>query len=99
MPVVGGFKHALVSDGTGLNVDNSPPADVRFGSKADMCSAQADVRLVPKADYGELLLEVSHCSALAHLNALPVHCRFQSLTMVSFHPLIPSLLLLSHAVD
>jgi hypothetical protein len=30
MPVVGGFKHALVSDGTGLNVDNSPPADVRY---------------------------------------------------------------------
>ena len=26
------------------------PHDVRFGSKADMCSAQADVRLVPKAD-------------------------------------------------
>src|SRR5262245_17478450 len=25
MPVVGGFKHALVSDGTGLNVDNSTP--------------------------------------------------------------------------
>jgi hypothetical protein len=26
------------------------PGDVRFGSKADMCSAQADVRFVPKAD-------------------------------------------------
>jgi len=25
MPVVGGFKHALVSDGTGLNVDYSTP--------------------------------------------------------------------------
>ena len=25
-------------------------ANVRFGSKADMCSALADVRLVPKAD-------------------------------------------------
>jgi hypothetical protein len=25
-------------------------ADVRFGSKADMCSAQADVRFVPIAD-------------------------------------------------
>ena len=24
--------------------------NVRFGSKADMCSAQGDVRLVPKAD-------------------------------------------------
>ena len=24
--------------------------DVRFGSKADMCSAQADVRFVPIAD-------------------------------------------------
>ena len=36
MPVVGGFKHALVSDGTGLNVDNSIPADVRYGSKADI---------------------------------------------------------------
>ncbi|MGB2594770.1 MAG: hypothetical protein WBC87_07625, partial [Pseudolabrys sp.] len=24
--------------------------DLRFGSKADMCSAQADVRLVPIAD-------------------------------------------------
>ena len=24
--------------------------DVRFGSKADMCSAQADVRFTPEAD-------------------------------------------------
>ncbi|MGB7772093.1 MAG: hypothetical protein WBL43_09665, partial [Pseudolabrys sp.] len=28
--------------------------DVRFGSKADMCSAQADVRFVPRADITEL---------------------------------------------
>jgi hypothetical protein len=27
---------------------------VRFGSKANMCSAQADVRLVPIADMGRL---------------------------------------------
>ena len=27
------------------------PADVRFGSKADMCSATRDVRFVPKADF------------------------------------------------
>ncbi len=27
-------------------------ANVRFWSKADMCSAQADVRFVPKADIG-----------------------------------------------
>jgi hypothetical protein len=54
MPVVGGFKHALVSDGTGLNVDNSTPADVRYGSKADMCSAARDVRFGPKADMGPL---------------------------------------------
>jgi hypothetical protein len=36
MPVVGGFKHALVSDGTGLNVDNLTPADVRYGPIADI---------------------------------------------------------------
>ena len=48
MPVVGGFKHALVSDGTGLNVDNSTLADVRYGSGADMCSAvQRKIRIVP----------------------------------------------------
>ena len=29
---------------------------VRFGSKADMCSAQADVRLGPKADIARLFL-------------------------------------------
>ena len=28
--------------------------DVRFGSKADMCSAQAGVRFVPRADIGWL---------------------------------------------
>ncbi|MGB8563808.1 MAG: hypothetical protein WCD83_10385, partial [Pseudolabrys sp.] len=28
--------------------------DVRFGSKADMCSAQADVRFVPLADIVEV---------------------------------------------
>ena len=32
------------------NHANLSGSDVRFGSKADMCSAQADVRLVPKAD-------------------------------------------------
>jgi hypothetical protein len=31
MPVVGGFKHALVSDGTGLNVDNSTPRPPEVG--------------------------------------------------------------------
>ena len=29
---------------------------VRFGSKADMCSAQADVRLVPIADMTSLVI-------------------------------------------
>ena len=32
----------------------SPQADVRFGSKADMCSATRHVRFVPKADMGRL---------------------------------------------
>ena len=31
-------------------------ADVRFGSKADMCSALADVRFVPCADIAARLL-------------------------------------------
>ena len=30
------------------------PRKVRFGSKADMCSAQADVPFVPKADIGSV---------------------------------------------
>ena len=30
---------------------------VRFGSKADMCSAQADVRFVPIADIGQCLCD------------------------------------------
>jgi hypothetical protein len=34
MPVVGGFKHALVSDGTGLTVDNSTPTDMVQGAAA-----------------------------------------------------------------
>jgi hypothetical protein len=50
MPFVGGFKHALVSDGTGLNVDNSTPADVRYGSEADSCAAKSDVRFAPNSD-------------------------------------------------
>ena len=32
------------------NVSADECAYVRFGSKADMCSALADVRLVPEAD-------------------------------------------------
>ena len=36
--------------------------DVRFGSKADMCSAQADVRFTPKADM---------CGATAHVRLVP----------------------------
>jgi hypothetical protein len=51
MPVVGGFKHALVSYGTGLNVDNSTPADVRYGSLADMCAAKRHVRFTPGSDH------------------------------------------------
>jgi hypothetical protein len=50
MPVVGGFKHALESDGTGLNVDNSIPADVRYGSEADICGATTHVRFTPNSD-------------------------------------------------
>ena len=37
-------------------------ANVRFGSKADMCGAQADVRFVPIADM---------CGALAHVCFVP----------------------------
>ena len=33
-----------------LNIFSAMPGNVRFGSKADICSAQADVRFVPKAD-------------------------------------------------
>ncbi|MGC1092742.1 MAG: hypothetical protein WA905_08405, partial [Pseudolabrys sp.] len=36
---------------------------VRFGSKADMCSAQADVRFTPKADM---------CSAQADVRFVPI---------------------------
>src|SRR5262249_21245263 len=39
MPVVGGFKHALVSDGTGLNVDNSPPPRMSAMGQKQTCAA------------------------------------------------------------
>ena len=35
------------------------PADVRFGSKADMCGALADVRFVPKADMPNVRVIIS----------------------------------------
>jgi len=45
-----------------LNTWRETAADVRFGSKADMCSAQADVRFVPIADIQALhrLSRVAH---------------------------------------
>ena len=36
--------------------------DVRIGSKADMCSAQADVRFVPKADIAIKTGRLARCA-------------------------------------
>src|SRR5215467_8388538 len=70
MPVVGGFKHALVSDGTGLNVDNSAPADVRYGSNADMCSAQGHVRFTPNSDIDCIFLACPLWAKSGHLHSI-----------------------------
>ena len=43
------------------------PDDVRFGSKADICSAQAHVRFVPLADIQSALTKrktPGHCQGL-----------------------------------
>jgi hypothetical protein len=40
----------IQADGNGSNRGFGRATHVRFGSKADMCSAQADVRYEPKAD-------------------------------------------------
>ena len=37
-------------EGDGKKPRLAEPTNVRFGSKADICNAQADVRLVPIAD-------------------------------------------------
>ena len=37
-----------------MSTQTSGCADVRFGSKADMCSAKRHVRFVPRADIGWL---------------------------------------------
>ena len=39
-------------------------ANVRFGSKADMCSVLGDVRFVPKADIDALILPIVGTSIL-----------------------------------
>ena len=36
--------------------------DVRFGSKADMCSAMVDVRYAPKADMVSVVMATSRLS-------------------------------------
>ena len=43
------------------------PANVRFGSKADMCSALGDVRFVPKADIGCRCVPSSRCARAASI--------------------------------
>jgi hypothetical protein len=50
MPVVGGFKHALVSDGTGLNVDNSTTRMSAMGQKQTYAAPNGMSALPPKAD-------------------------------------------------
>ena len=44
--------------------------DVRFGSKADMCSALADVRFVPKADID---LRSSHAQQASETDRVVTH--------------------------
>ena len=57
MPVVGGFKHALVSDGTGLNFDSSVPREWPPWSKAVIDRHQSNVCFLPKADMVPTLLD------------------------------------------
>jgi hypothetical protein len=35
-----------------------PPADVRFGSKADICAATSYVRFTPESDLGCVLADI-----------------------------------------
>ena len=45
--------------------------DVRFGSKADMCSALADVRFVPIADIHYLIRSLRRHAAIAPVAIQP----------------------------
>jgi hypothetical protein len=66
------------------------PADVRFGSKADICAATSDVRFTPNSDreneipqkvMSALPLKADMCSALAHV------CLGHKRTLMGFGPL------------
>jgi hypothetical protein len=50
-----------------LNVDKSPPADVRFGSKSDICDAKSHVRFTPESAHGvtKLVLLIHSSAVLA----------------------------------
>ncbi len=48
MPVVGGFKHALVSDGTGLNVENSTLRGCPLGVATEVKTCRVLPRCCPK---------------------------------------------------
>ena len=48
MPVVGGFKHALVSDGTGLNVENSTLRGCPLGVATEVKTCRVLPRCYPK---------------------------------------------------
>src|SRR5215831_13201895 len=60
---------------------NGPEANVRFGSKADMCSAKADVRFTPNSDResghrqtvrSALPPKADMCGAVAHVCFGPI---------------------------
>src|SRR5262249_39522174 len=64
-----------------LATDFTPQADVRFGSKADMCVAKSDVRFAPNSDResglpqtvtSALPPKADMCSALAHVYFGPI---------------------------
>jgi len=44
--------------------------NVRFGSKADMCSALGDVRFVPIADMGGISQQIASACPISHRSAL-----------------------------
>ncbi|MGA7333752.1 MAG: hypothetical protein WBX77_18770, partial [Pseudolabrys sp.] len=63
------WMHRHSADNYNIVVDFYPPSpliktalNVRFGSKADMCSAQAHVCFVPKADIAPDLFDHFVCS-------------------------------------
>ena len=53
-------------------------ADVRFTPKADMCSAQAHVRLVPIADIAKLFDELPREPQLSHYRSITVFAGISS---------------------